>query len=1379
MADKKITIRLSIAEADSAAVIAALEGIGIKGEEALRRFTSFDTSRAVKAFETLEKSVDPIAKATAEYAKAQDVCNNFMQKQADGADRAAATLAKVKANLDSVIEAQAKMSAGAVVNRQFEQMEMALNPLARATADYNKQQELGKKWLAENANGQERYNELMLLAKNHYDQVTGASKKMGDETRLNAWQMTQLSYQLQDMFVETVGGISPFVIISQQVPQAAMAVGGFTRLLQLALSPIALTSYAVLGLAGFFALLSYRSITLDSQVRSLAVSLQAFGNASQSISGLMAGGKAVYAAGGSKDDASAMEAELVKSKLVTDKLGTELMLLANNMSAGNGVSTPDNFRKLIEIVTQGLPAIERMDEDIIHLSVSQMEAVRTAYAHGESANGLKIVLDNLHGTFDGLREKSMSPLEIEMRKLGNAWDTLINHLAQSGAGTGVLGFLSGTLTGIDQLAKLFGSFGEGVKPPRTQESIEDQAIASAKDRLADFEGQYSRLAESRDKLNNPSVIKLMNDELDRLNEKIKAQKILLEGLIEVEQKDAQAKKDAQEKAAADEQFRINAKIVQESVIQYNNLTNAMKGTSDQRQIEIAGLNALKEAANRKMDGDQRAEFIALAKATAELQLMAAMTDQSRVTEVTIAGQLRIAQAWSVSDSAVRKATIAQQADIEMARSSLRSRQEVIDQLTRQAEAQLKVAAAEKETQEEERLLFAKMEFAGVSKTQGPLQELMAEIDKKIAEAKSTAIIIGKDVHENPVITAQIRAADALQKAGVDLSAAAERLGAASGAGGKGGVGGLSLNGDWVDQFVNKLITSESSGNWSSKTNTGKGYSVYGAYQMDPTEIKKYYGGSPDSFLGDVEGQKEAFTKYLTDMMAYAASHYQQYLGRDIGGGKTLDAAGLVAMMHLGGNGSPLNYFEKGRDPADVLGTHVSDYARKFSGVIPGDPGAAGGLNPTTYSGGMNVSPEELEKWNKVKEIIQNIYDIQGKINRGELTQEEGLTEIHSLEETIKAVSENEYTNTKKMVVQEQELNRLKREQADISRGEQLNRQYLDAGQAAEDYAKLLQDLIRLTDEHRISAQTADRAIIDGQIKVLESTNDLYSGMRAGYLKLVQEESNYSKMGEQIFTDTVNQMADVWDKFCQTGKLDFTQMVSSIVSEINKMAFKAMAKEIFGSLGLGGGGGEGGGGIGGIFGGLFSKGGGGVGGPNGDQYNMDGSKYVGPDAQGGFGDVFKGLMDNFKDMFKWIGDALMNLMKSIGSLFSGGGGGLGGLFGGLFGGGGDVGQGLDAGGWGGLYHSGGVVGATAVSSRNLSPWVWANAPRLHSGAYLQADEVPAILQRGERVIPAGGSSGSGTQIVMNVYSNDADSFRRTKNQIVSGLCTSLDAARKYN
>ncbi|WP_417627077.1 hypothetical protein [Pararhodobacter aggregans] len=82
---------------------------------------------------------------------------------------------------------------------------------------------------------------------------------------------------------------------------------------------------------------------------------------------------------------------------------------------------------------------------------------------------------------------------------------------------------------------------------------------------------------------------------------------------------------------------------------------------------------------------------------------------------------------------------------------------------------------------------------------------------------------------------------------------------------------------------------------------------------------------------------------------------------------------------------------------------------------------------------------------------------------------------------------------------------------------------------------------------------------------------------------------------------------------------------------------------------------------------------------------------------------------------------------------------------LFGGGGKGGGGLLGSIFAGVFHSGGDVGGTSVT-RQVSPLVFAGAERMHDGAIagLLADEVPAILQKGERVLSRAELASFGTQ-----------------------------------
>ena len=73
--------------------------------------------------------------------------------------------------------------------------------------------------------------------------------------------------------------------------------------------------------------------------------------------------------------------------------------------------------------------------------------------------------------------------------------------------------------------------------------------------------------------------------------------------------------------------------------------------------------------------------------------------------------------------------------------------------------------------------------------------------------------------------------------------------------------------------------------------------------------------------------------------------------------------------------------------------------------------------------------------------------------------------------------------------------------------------------------------------------------------------------------------------------------------------------------------------------------------------------------------------------------------------------------------------------------------------GGLFHGGGVVGQTPVQPVLAPAKLWANAPRLHQG--LASDEYPAILQRGETVLPRGAGGMSPRSIRIEIENKGAE------------------------
>jgi hypothetical protein len=115
-------------------------------------------------------------------------------------------------------------------------------------------------------------------------------------------------------------------------------------------------------------------------------------------------------------------------------------------------------------------------------------------------------------------------------------------------------------------------------------------------------------------------------------------------------------------------------------------------------------------------------------------------------------------------------------------------------------------------------------------------------------------------------------------------------------------------------------------------------------------------------------------------------------------------------------------------------------------------------------------------------------------------------------------------------------------------------------------------------------------------------------------------------------------------------------------------------------------------------------------------------------------------------------ALMGSSGIFGSIATllGMGGDVGGKVGGTVGGnvGADVGVSVP--------HSGGVIGRDTFPKRYVHPAYFDDAKRYHLGS----DEVPAILQKGEKVIPRGGSSGLVVHVAGSTVIVQGDASEKT-------------------
>jgi len=98
----------------------------------------------------------------------------------------------------------------------------------------------------------------------------------------------------------------------------------------------------------------------------------------------------------------------------------------------------------------------------------------------------------------------------------------------------------------------------------------------------------------------------------------------------------------------------------------------------------------------------------------------------------------------------------------------------------------------------------------------------------------------------------------------------------------------------------------------------------------------------------------------------------------------------------------------------------------------------------------------------------------------------------------------------------------------------------------------------------------------------------------------------------------------------------------------------------------------------------------------------------------------------------------------------------------------------------VHHAGGMVGN---GPRRMVPaMAFAGAPRMHNGGWagLKPGEIPAILQRGERVLSrreVAAGAGGAQNITINIQTRDAESFRQSRAQVAADIARAVALGRR--
>jgi len=87
-------------------------------------------------------------------------------------------------------------------------------------------------------------------------------------------------------------------------------------------------------------------------------------------------------------------------------------------------------------------------------------------------------------------------------------------------------------------------------------------------------------------------------------------------------------------------------------------------------------------------------------------------------------------------------------------------------------------------------------------------------------------------------------------------------------------------------------------------------------------------------------------------------------------------------------------------------------------------------------------------------------------------------------------------------------------------------------------------------------------------QIAQSQRTFEFGWQKAFASYTESATNAAKLGEQAFVSVTQNLETALDRFVQTGKLSFSDLARSIISDLIKIQLKAQATSLFSSLGIG-------------------------------------------------------------------------------------------------------------------------------------------------------------------------------------------------------------------
>lgn len=323
-----------------------------------------------------------------------------------------------------------------------------------------------------------------------FDKITQAwsSQNGRGPLGLRPYELTNLSYQLNDVATGLAMGQPPMQVFAQQAGQIAQIfpkfISGFLKL-----TPVIaiLTPFAVA-----LARVNREASLMKELDIQFALDVDADDLNTAAIKNLII---EADRAGLTLTEAKKAVTDFIKADFDQSDI-PNLIDMSQRLARATGSDIPTAVDTLVKAFSNGIDGVVELDQELNFLTASQYENIRALEEQGKTAEAVALGLDALEGRLEKVSTKSGGPWADAMRSLGGAWNDFIDMLANSTAVQGMAEMLTDLGQAVSFVANALNKATSLTGPKGLAESLVGASDADLARRRAGAE-DYLRASQAR------------------------------------------------------------------------------------------------------------------------------------------------------------------------------------------------------------------------------------------------------------------------------------------------------------------------------------------------------------------------------------------------------------------------------------------------------------------------------------------------------------------------------------------------------------------------------------------------------------------------------------------------------------------------------------------------------------------------------------------------------------------------------------------------------------------------------------------------------------------------------------------------------------------